>query len=101
MTMRDESERDPLNQELDDLREEAARWKRAHVIACSNITELNDQRALLTEALNNATILLDQLLTEMRLKDVTPSPGVIVVKAEFDRAMRKLLGHEQAQALDT
>jgi homogentisate 1,2-dioxygenase len=77
--------------EIERLGIEVKRWKTAHNIACFNLTELNHQRALLMEALTNAMILLDRLLTEMRQANVTPSAGVIVHKAEFDRAMTKLL----------
>lgn len=57
--------------------------------------ELASQRARLTAALTHALFLIDQLLTEMRLANVTPSAQIIFSKAEFDRQMRILLGHER------
>jgi hypothetical protein len=52
----------------------------------------------LTDALTTVMYLLDQLLTEMRLANVAPSPGIIVAKADFDRAMRRLLDRDQPPA---
>lgn len=69
-----------------------ARLRRAYHMAVTNLTELTDQRTMLTDALNTALFLLDQLLTEMRLANVAPSAGVIISKADLDRAIRKLLG---------
>jgi hypothetical protein len=79
----------PIEQDPD-----IVRLRRAYQIACMNLTELGDQRQRLTDALNTALFLLDQLLTEMRLADVAPSSGVIITKAELDRAIRKLLGRD-------
>lgn len=81
----------PIEQDPD-----VARLRRAYQIACLNITELNDQRAALTDALTTVMYLLDQLLTEMRLANVAPSAGIIIAKADFDRAMRKVLDRDQA-----
>lgn len=71
------------------------RLRRAYQTACLNITELTDQRQALVDALATSMYLLDQLLTEMRLANVTPSAAVIITKADFDRAIRRLLGHDQ------
>ena len=84
---------DPIEQSQD-----VVRLQRAYQIACMNLTELGTQRTMLVDALNTATILLDQLLTEMRLANVAPSSGVIITKAEFDAAMRKLLGRDRVPA---
>lgn len=72
-----------------------ARIKTAYRIACSNITELTDQRGKLTNALDGAIMLVDRLLTEMRDKGVEPSPQIIAFKAGFDKGMRELLGHDR------
>ena len=71
--------------------EEITRLKKSFQTACANIAALNDQRQALTAALDTATLLLDQLLTEMRLANVTPSQGIIFTKAAYDQAMQKLL----------
>lgn len=98
------SDREALTQDVTQLiealrqaQDEVERWKQAHTIACENIAQLNDQRASLMEVLTHGLLLLDQLLTEMRLANVTPSSPIIVSKAEFDKAMRKLLaGNKQS-----
>jgi hypothetical protein len=77
------------------MREERDRVQAGYNIAVRSLAEINLQRQQLTEALNTATLLLDQLLTEMRLANVTPSAKIIVTKANYDRAMRKLLGRTQ------
>jgi hypothetical protein len=86
----DELPAEPIEQSQD-----LTRLRRAYQIACMNLTELGDQRGKLTDALNTALFLLDQLLTEMRLANVAPSSGVIITKAELDHAMRKLLGRDR------
>lgn len=85
----------PNGDPIGELREEVDRWKRAHQIACANIAELSSQRAKLTGSLTHGLLLIDALLTEMRLANVTPSATVIVSKAEFERQMRILLGHDR------
>lgn len=79
------------------LQTEHDRLQTAYKVACFNVTELTDQRTKLTDALNTALFLLDQLLTEMRLANVTPSAGIIVSRADLDRAMRKLFGRDRPQ----
>lgn len=56
---------------------------------------LRSQRAQVMGILVHGMMLLDQLLTEMRLANVTPSAQVIFSKAEFDRQIRMLLGAKQ------
>lgn len=80
---------EPIEQSSD-----LARIKRAYQIACMNITELNDQRQKLVNALDGAMLLLNQLLMEMRTKGVEPSPQIIAFKAGFDQGMRELLGYD-------
>jgi hypothetical protein len=75
------------------LIDKITRLDRAYKIACYNITELTDQRNMLGEALSTATLLLDEALTTMRVANVTPSAQMIYTKANFDQAMKKLLGH--------
>lgn len=55
------------------------------------ILQLRSERAILLGVLTHGIMLLDQLMTEMRLANVTPSAGIIFSKAEFDRQMRILL----------
>jgi hypothetical protein len=81
--------------ELEEMREERDRLQAGYNIACRNLLEMNERNGTLTDALNTATLLLDELITEMRLANVTPSAKIIVTKANFDRAMRKLLGRTQ------
>jgi hypothetical protein len=78
---------DPVEQSKD-----LERLRRAYQMACVNITELTDQRQKLTNALDGAMLLIDQLLMEMRSKGVEPSPQIISFKAGFDKGMRELLG---------
>ena len=74
--------------------QDITRLKRAYQMACFNLSELNDQRTKLTNALDGAMQLINQLLMEMRNKGVEPSPQIIAFKAGFDHGMRKLLGRE-------
>lgn len=57
--------------------------------------ELRRQHAQFVGLLTHALLLLDQLTTEMRLANVTPSAQIIYSKAEFDRQMRILLGRDK------
>jgi hypothetical protein len=82
--------KEPVEQSQD-----LARIKRAYRTACFNITELTDQRAKLTAAIDGAIQLINQLLMEMRNKGVAPSPQIIAFKAGFDQGMRKLLGRDE------
>lgn len=80
------------------LEQDAQRLTRAHGIACYNITELNDQKNMIGAALNAATLLLNEALTEMRLANVTPSAKMIYSKANFDQAMKKLISYDPQRA---
>ena len=75
--------------------QDLVRIKRAYNIACMNLVELNDQRQKLTNALDGAMALINQLLMEMRNKGVVPSPQIISFKAGFDKGMRELLGKDR------
>jgi Tfp pilus assembly protein PilO len=86
-----EAQQTEHSEDIEDLTAEIARVRKSFQIACINVVALTDQRTALTAALDRATLLLDQLLTEMRLANVTPSSGVIFHKAGLDQAMHKLL----------
>lgn len=94
MSEQDQTEVQDLKDRIARLEEDAKRITRAYGIACYNITELNDQKNLIGAALNTATLLLDEALTEMRLANVTPSAKMIYSKANFDQAMKKLIGYD-------
>ena len=93
--MTDEDHSQDLQDLITEHREEASRWKRAHDIACQNIADLHTHNSKITDAIAQALLLIDQLLTEMRLANVTPSAGVIFTKAEFDRRMKVLLRQDK------
>ena len=78
--------------------QDLVRIKQAYQIACMNITELNDQRQKLTNALDGAMQLINQLLMEMRNNGLVPSPQIIAFKAGFDKGMRELLGEDRERA---
>jgi hypothetical protein len=82
--------KEPVEQSQD-----IARIKKAYQIACMNLADLNDQRQKLTNALDGAMALINQLLMEMRNKGFEPSPQIIAFKAGFDKGMRELLGHDR------
>lgn len=92
------SDREELTRDVAEIIAECERWKRAHTMACQNITQLNDEKQDLTRALEQSMLMIDKLLTEMRLANVTPSAGLIVTKAAFDQAMRKVLGSQDEQS---
>jgi hypothetical protein len=75
--------------------QDLVRLRRAYQIACMNLTELNDQRQKLVNALDGAMQLVNQLLMEMRNNGVVPSPQIISFKAGFDKGMRELLGRDK------
>jgi hypothetical protein len=75
--------------------QDLARVKTAYRIACMNLADLNDQRTKLTNALDGAMALINQLLMEMRNKGFTPSPQIIAFKAGFDKGMLELLGRDR------
>lgn len=67
------------------------RGNRALAIAGYNIAELQTAGAALTAALNQALLLVDQLIAEMRRGNVTPSGVAVVAKARLDQEIRKVL----------
>jgi hypothetical protein len=75
----------------DETDQKVSRLNTALTIAGQNIVTLNDQRAALTGALNEGLLLLEALMGEMRAKGFEPSAPVVVAKARFDQAMRRLL----------
>jgi len=83
------------SEDLEDMVDEVARLQTSLRIACENIAQLSDQRTQLSEALNTATLLIDQLLTDLRLAGGSPSQGLLIAKANFDVTMQRLLGHER------
>lgn len=98
MNEQTQAEVQELKDRIAQLEQDAKRVTRAYGIACYNITELNDQKNLIGAALNTATLLLDQVLTEMRLANVTPSAKMIYSKANFDQAMKKLISYDPKRA---
>ena len=90
----------PAQAGIAELEAEVARWKRAHQVACVSITQLNDQREDLRRALTNACDLINAMLDEMRVADVTPRTGLLIQKLEFEKAMRKVLGYDQPDRSD-
>lgn len=89
-----------LMDEVKRLEEDAKRLTRAYNIACYNVAELSEQKGMLGDALQTATLLLDEIMTEMRLANVTPSAKMIYSKANFDQAMKKLLRYEPPERAD-
>jgi len=67
------------------------RLVRAREVLCLNITELNDHKALLTDALNDALSLVEHLLGELRYNNVMPRPALMLAHKQFQGKMRKLL----------
>ena len=59
------------------------------------IIVLRDQLVSTMKTLEQAVLLIDQLMTEMRLANVTPSAGIIFTKASFDQKMRLLLAKDR------
>jgi|SRR5215472_2348085 len=70
---------------------------RARDIACFNIVELNDHKALLTAALGDATTMIDHLLGELRYHNVVPRPALMLAHKQFQRKMIKLLSEGKRQ----
>lgn len=75
--------------------QDLARVKQAYKMACFSLAELGEQRTKLTNAIDGAIMLINQLLMEMRNKGVEPSPQIIAFKAGFDKGMRELLGRDE------
>ena len=88
------TESEDVPEDVQALIDKITRITRAYRIACYNITELTDQKNMLGDALNTATLLLDEALTTMRVANVTPSAKMIYTKANFDQAMKKMLGYD-------
>ena len=65
---------------------------------CAEIERLNDRNAGLTVALDSACAMVNACLSELGLHDLTPSPGLLVSKLEFDKAMRKVLGKTEEES---
>lgn len=77
-------------EDIQDLGAELERVEQAFKIACQNIVVLNEQREAFKGALNTAMIVIDQLLTDLRLAHGVPSKELIHAKLNLDVAMQKL-----------
>jgi hypothetical protein len=71
--------------------ETLVRANRALAIAGYNIAELQEAGAALTATLNQALLLVDRLIEEMRRAGTVPSGLAVVAKARLDQEMRKVL----------
>jgi len=79
-------------EDIEDLAAEIRRRDTALRIAGENIVELNDKLAKVMEAFESAMLVIDQLLTDLRAANATPSPGLILAKGRLDIAMKRLKG---------
>jgi hypothetical protein len=77
--------------EIAKLKAEVERVTHARGIACFNITELTDQKRMLTGVLTDALTLVDYMIGELRNNNVVPSAALQVAQKQFDEKMRKLL----------
>jgi septal ring factor EnvC (AmiA/AmiB activator) len=59
--------------------------------AAGTIAQLTEQRETLSAVVNTATLMIDQLLSDLRVAGGTPSAGLLLAKGRFDIAMKKLL----------
>jgi hypothetical protein len=98
---KDTDKGDDMNDEFTDVVVEEMtleRYREAYHIACENIVRLNDKCSQFTEALQKALALQDALLSEMgvmqRELGHPPSIQLMVAKANFDTAMKVLLGDQ-------
>jgi hypothetical protein len=83
----------PLQAELGEL-SELQRLGNALFIAGQNIVKLTEQRDKVTATLNAALVLVQAMMTNLRVRGVEPDPIVVTRKAQLDQTMRVLLGED-------
>jgi hypothetical protein len=76
---------------LDGKTAEIERLTKARDIACYNITELSQQKEMLTGVLTDALTLVDYTIGELRNNNVVPSAALQIAYKQFNEKMRKLL----------
>jgi hypothetical protein len=82
---------------MEDPAEKIARLQASLTIAGQNIVTLNEQCAALKATLHSTMLLIDNLITDLRVAGGTPSPGLLIAKQRFDATMKKLLGDEPSR----
>jgi len=85
-----EAEANVMAAMLDAKNEQIKEVTRARDIACFNIADLNNQRSLLTQLLNDALMLIDYCLSDMRNAGVVPSVACGIAKQQLDQKMQRL-----------
>jgi hypothetical protein len=78
------------SQDLEDLTLELRRRKMAYDLLAQQLAQHVERETRLTAALNTASILIDQLLSDLRLAGGTPSANLLAAYDKFTVTMRKL-----------
>ena len=80
------------SEDIEDLTAELKRREVGANLMAKMLAQKVETETLLGGALNTATVLIDQLMTEMHLANVTPSQGLILAHGNFVIQMQRLIG---------
>jgi len=83
------------DEELAKLRTSLGEVTRARDIACFNIADLNNQRSLLTQVVNDALVLIDYLVSDLHHAGVVPSVACGIAKKQLDEKTKRLFRKDQ------
>src|SRR5262245_26831980 len=83
-------------EDFEDLTAELKRREMAYKFMAQQVAQLVEEQTMLGAALNTATVLIDQLLSDLRLAGGTPTAGLIAAHDKFNQTMKQLLGHNNA-----
>lgn len=78
------------NQDLEDLTAELKRREVSVKLLGQQLAQHIERETHLTQALNTASILIDQLLSDLRVAGGTPSPNLLAAYDNFAVTMKKL-----------
>lgn len=78
------------SEDLQDLSAEIKRSEMKYQLMSQQLAQHVQDNTIMKGALNTAMIMVDQLLTDLRLAGGTPSKELIHAKLDFDVAMKRL-----------
>ena len=81
-------------EDLEDLTAELKRHEMAYGFMAQQLAQVIQDKTIMGAALNTATVLIDQLLSDLRVAGGEPSPGLIAAYNKFREMMQRVLGKQ-------
>jgi hypothetical protein len=78
-------------EDIQDLTFELKRREVAYQLMSQQLAQLVEQNTRLKRALETAMLLIDQLISDLRVAGGSPSPGLLATHDKFKATMEKLL----------